>query len=78
MTRIIPALFHDFCAAQGITAEDFKECDQWVEISDGEEVVLSGIYWYQAEWNDGAKRQGKKDTSRLPLSATEWIIERPQ
>jgi hypothetical protein len=48
--RIWPALYHGFCSAQGVKADSVRECNQWIEIADGEADLFSGAYWFQASW----------------------------
>ena len=72
--RIWPALYHAFCSAQGVKADSVRECNQWIEIADGEADLFSGAYWFQASWQNGPTVQGRKDISRLPDRATQWIV----
>jgi hypothetical protein len=58
--RYWPALYYVFYQRQGLKASDTRECDQWNEASDGEEVVVGGAYWYQATWPKGPLGNWKK------------------
>jgi hypothetical protein len=73
---IIPLLFHSFCSAQGLKSNSITECNQWIEVSDGEELLVSGVYFYRASWKDGSSAQGRKDTDKIPESNTQqyWVV----
>jgi hypothetical protein len=73
--RILPALYYSFCKAQGVNAETIKECNRWDEIADGAVLLLSGAYWFQANWRSGPTTEGRKDTSRI--SDGQWIVRQP-
>jgi hypothetical protein len=72
--RFFPSLYGRFCEAQGINASNFKECNQYDERSDGEEVSVSGAYIYQVTWPDGKTGSGRRDFGPNP-SAKTWVIE---
>jgi hypothetical protein len=72
--QLLPGLFYRFCQLQGVQAESLRECDQWTEMSDGEEAMVLGAYWYKATWTGGATAQGRKDfSSRTPEMRT-WRV----
>lgn len=74
--RLVPELWYDVCTKQGINPKNFAECDHWDSASDGEELLVSGRYWYRATLKDGSVIENKKDFSNLPASSAEWIISR--
>jgi hypothetical protein len=72
--RYWSALYYRFCQRQGLSGNDITECNQWNEASDGEEINVSGAYWYQANWRSGLKALGQKDFGANP-NAKVWVIQ---
>jgi hypothetical protein len=63
---IIPPLYMKYCQNQGIDPSDRSACDRYREIFDGAHQMLSGLYYYVAEWPDGHTRKGQFDSSGMP------------
>lgn len=70
---LMPELFHIFCTAQGVKPDDFIQCNQWDEVSDDEEALVTGVYWYRAVWRNHSPVQGRKDFTHVREGAT-WHI----
>lgn len=74
--RYIPSLYYTFCTVQRIQPNDFRECNLWNTVNDGEEANVEGAYWYQVTHKDGTHTSAKrKDFSKVPESVTTWIVD---
>lgn len=74
--RMTPSLFYLFCSKQGVQATSFSECNQWTRVADGEEVAVSGAYYYQVNWSGGPATTDRKDFSTVSGKATVWRVTR--
>jgi len=73
--QVLPYLYYAFCEAQGLNAKNFKECNHWDEVRDGEELRVSGTYYYRALWKGGRALEGRKNFDNA-RDGSRWLIAR--
>lgn len=62
--RLIPDFFANVCISTGKPVET-NACPYWRDFPGQSSLSVSGLYQYEAHWNDGTVRRGKVDFDKL-------------
>lgn len=73
---LIPRFYFDLCKAQGLDQKSIEQCDRWMEIIPGEEMMLTGNYKYIVQWPDGTTKLSDYSAPKSEEGNLHFIIRK--
>lgn len=73
--QYLQALYYTFCTAQDVDPKNFRICNLWSTMHDGETGLFEGAYWYRVKRSNGSLTEpSRKDFSTVPETETRWMV----